>query len=503
MTSNSFYALTFKMIGLIMAMVLACRLTQDIAMGVIALIGMTFALMNQRGKALVTYLIFPFLGIFNPLILPHAELYSIMARLGTLGMTVALMIAAVRSSGKETVPLGGLYAFLGVAAVSSAQGWFPMISFLKLLNFLVFISGLYIGTRNLHHRPEDIRLLRAVLFALAIILVLGSLATLPFPAVAYITSLGYYVREGGVAYAETMFETNETSRITLFAGITNHSQFLAPLLACLNGWILCDMLLVEKRVEKLHLLLLLACPVLVYLTRSRVGFFGYAMSLVFVYLIILPRAALPHSIRRRMSTAMAALTLLLLLGTVVAELQSQIVSRWLRKTDDVVADDRSLTQALTDSRKGGIERCWGEFIRSPLLGSGFQVIEEHRDAYAAGEISLFSAPIEKGLLPLMVLGETGAVGLFVFFGFLASFSYTCLRKRYVATLALFCCLFVTNMGEATFFAPSGGGGVLWMLTVAGGFLVDMTGVLARRSGGGLMGALPQPVRSGRSSRERV
>ena len=31
---------------------------------------------------------------------------------------------------------------------------------------------------------------------------------------------------------------------------------------------------------------------------------------------------------------------------------------------------------------------------------------------------------------------------------------------------------VTNMGEATFFSPGGGGGFLWMLCVVGGFALD-------------------------------
>ncbi|MDD4103080.1 MAG: O-antigen ligase family protein [Kiritimatiellae bacterium] len=482
MLLTPFYKLTLKMVGLIVAIVIACRLTQDYAMVLITMVGVFYSLSNQRGKALVIYLIFPFLGFFNPLILPHTPAFAMFSRLGTLAMTGALLIASVRSPGKERIPLGGLYFFMIVAVISSLQGWFPMISFLKLANFLVFISGIYIGTRNLHHRPHDIVLLRATFMALSFILVFGSVATLPFPAISYITSLKYYIQEGGIAYAEALFESNESAQIALFAGITNHSQFLAPALVCINVWVLCDMLLIEKKIEKAHLALLGVCPLLIFMTRSRIGFFGYAASLAFVYTFTLPKSALSGRARARLSGWMFALLILLIVWAVTFEVREQTISRWLRKTEEVQTDQRSLKEALTDSRQGTIELCMSEFRRSPLLGSGFQVLEVHRAQYERGEISLFSAPLEKGILPLMVLGETGILGATVFGIFLVAFVLGCLKSKYIATLTLFSCLLMTNMGEATFFSPSGGGGVLWMLTAVGGFLIDMSNVVERRMG---------------------
>ena len=488
MRLTSFYKLTLKILGLIVAMIVACRLTKDVALGLIAMAGMLHALTNQRGKALVVYLIFPFLGIFNPIILPHAGLYSVMARLGTMGMTLALLMAAVRSPGKERVPLGGLFVFLAVAALSSAQGWFPLISYLKILNFSVFVSGIYIGTRNLHHRPSDIVLLRATFIALSCIMVFGSLATLPFPAMAYITSLSYYIREGGIAYAETIFANEDSVRIALFAGITCHAQFLAPLLVCVNAWVICDMMLVEKGFHKLHVALLFLCPLLIYMTRSRVGFFGYVASIIFIYLFIIPRISTTSHVRKRLAGGVWFMLIAVIMVMVFSEVRFQTLSRWLRKTDAVEVDGRSLTEAITSSRQGGIELCMNEFRRSPLLGSGFQVMGQHRELYAQGAISLFSAPIEKGLLPLMVLGETGIVGFLVFFSFLVSFVFGCLNKKYYATLTMFGCLLATNMGEATFFSPSGGGGILWMVTVVGGFVIDMTGVIERKRGVSMLSA---------------
>lgn len=88
-------------------------------------------------------------------------------------------------------------------------------------------------------------------------------------------------------------------------------------------------------------------------------------------------------------------------------------------------------------------------------------------------MGIFSAPVEKSIVPLMILGETGIVGAVVFIIFLIVFYGTCKRKCYFVTASLFTVYLATNMAEATIFSPSGPGGVLWMICVSGGFVIDM------------------------------
>ena len=57
--------------------------------------------------------------------------------------------------------------------------------------------------------------------------------------------------------------------------------------------------------------------------------------------------------------------------------------------------------------------------------------------------------------------------------FLISFYSTSCRRRLYVTAALFTVLLATNMGEATFFSPGGGGGVLWTISIIGGYCIDM------------------------------
>ena len=94
---------------------------------------------------------------------------------------------------------------------------------------------------------------------------------------------------------------------------------------------------------------------------------------------------------------------------------------------------------------------------------------------------VLSASIEKGVLPTMVLGETGILGCITFALFLITFYATCNIKRLYITTTMFTLLLVSNMGEATFFSPGGSGGVLWILTVLGGFLIDTVLLYERNS----------------------
>ncbi|MDD4623518.1 MAG: O-antigen ligase family protein [Kiritimatiellae bacterium] len=486
MTGKPFLKLTSKMLFFLVATILLCRWTSNYALIPILGVGVFFALSNQRGKALVFYLLLPFLTIINPLVLPKVGLFSAFARGGTLVMSGALLVAAVRSPGKQTLPFGVMYLYLVVAFVSSLQGYFPLISLLKVVNFLVFLLGIHIGTRNLHHRPEDILLLRATLFAFAILIVLGSLLTLPFPGVAYYISLKRAISEIGLQSAGDMVYTRE--KFSLFSGITNHSQFLAPMLACLAGWLACDMLLIEKRITRIHAILLALIPVLLFMTRSRAGFFAFLAMGIMVYFYCLPKIALPAKVKGRLSGIMVSFLVILTLVGVIYEAKDSLISRWLRKSDDLAEDTRTLNEAVTGSRQGLIEQSLNDYRRARLLGSGFQVQENHRALYDAGIINLFSASIEKGLLPLMVLGETGILGAITFSLFLWSFWIGCAQKRYIATFTLFVVFLSTNIAEATFFSPGGGGGILWMVCVVGGFLIDMTVYIERN------GTQPQLMR---------
>ena len=462
----------FHQVLLIVGIVLLSRFTKNWTVAGLAVYGILSALKQRPGPTLIVYLLLAFLPMVSPILMPRFQHFSIIARLSTLAMTCALILTSDNRDGHQRIPLGTLYPFLLMASLSSMEGYCPIISYLKIVNFFIFITGIYFGTKNIHRCPEAISEIRCTFFAIIVFLVYGSIATLPFPSVAYFTSLRSIIIEYGFDYADEYY-AGATGMNRLLTGVTVHSQFLGPTVACCFAWLLCDMLIVEHRFTTLHLFLLIPIPLIAYMTRSRLAFLVLASSMAFIMFYCIPNAVVLSKVRSRFSSVMLVLTFILILFGVCAEVHNGLMSRWLRKTNDVASDDRTLSAAVTGSRQGKITECLEDFHQNTLFGKGFQVDRTTKGRFEAGQVTIFSASIEKGLLPLMVLGETGILGTLGFVIFLLVFYVTCHECHYTATLTLFSVFLTTNLAEATFFSPAGSGGVLWILMVVGGFVIDM------------------------------
>ena len=466
------YKRAFHLTAMVLAAMVLCRFTNGYAIIAIAALGAFYALRGNAGVSLFVYLLLPMISLVNPLILPRPPLIATVSRLTSLAIVIALILGGAKRKGTEQLPLGHIFLYLVIALISSFQGYFPLISYFKILNFSAFILGLYVGTRNINQNKEDIEFLRAAFLAIAVIIVWGSLAVLPFPAIAYYTSARSTIAAEGLEAAEAMMVDRDGTH--LFSGITVHSQFLGPCLACVGGWVACDMLFIERRLRLLHLLLLAPIPIMIAMTRSRIGLLTFCMLIVMLALYCLPRIQIQEKDRQHIRAMLSSFIVIFILILIAVEARQGTVSRLLRKTDDLAEDQRTLVEALMGSRQGVLRECIHDYRKNPLWGMGFQVMEDHPLLYQQGRISFFSAPIEKGLLPIMVLSETGIIGTAAFLLFLFMFYHDASRKGYIATLTLFSVLLGTNMAEATFFSPSGGGGVFWMFTVCGGFLIDMS-----------------------------
>lgn len=472
--STSQLKAVFRQFLMICGVVLLSRFTKNWGILLLAAYGIFCSLTRKDGKALIVYLLLALLPMINPVVMPRYGHFAMIARLSTSAMTFALILGGTKRRGNHAIPLGGLFIYLVIAVVSSIQGYFPLISFLKIVNFVFFILGIYIGTRNIYRSPKDIQLLRNTFLALSFFIIYGSILTLPFPSVAYFTSIRAIASIYGLEYADTFLANSEGGK-TLFTGITVHSQFLGPMAASLFGWLLCDMWLVERKFSWLHIALLAPIPVISYMTRSRAALLSLLVAAMVAVFFVLKKAKLSFKARQRFNALVACAIVVLAASAIVSECRNATITKWIRKTNDLESDDRSLSDAVTGSRQGLIAQNMIDFKRNVMLGSGFQVDANTRTMYKLGRASLFSATIEKGLLPLMVLGETGIIGGLAFLFFLVSFFAICAQKKYYATASLFTVYLSANMAEATFFSPSGGGGTLWICLVAGGFIIDMSG----------------------------
>lgn len=476
MNELNIYKQTGKMLAFTILAILLCRFSKGYFAPIFVLVGVWCAFANKLGWALVFFVLMPFFVILNPGILPkESPVIGYSMRFGPLMMGLILALRGQSRQGHHRLPFGLIVPFMLVACLSSATGWAPQISYMKILNFVMFLFGIWYGTQNLQHRPKDVFLLRGFFLALCAFLVWGSIAVIPFPGISYATSLGYAMKEGGVELANEMFRQLQADGLkTLFCGVTNHSQALSPVLSCVFAWVACDMLFMERSFRKPHVALLLCTLPLLYMTRSRVALVSSLFVMAILTFYTTQKVTLPQTVKKKLGQGMVLFGTLIVIAAVVAQLRSGAMSAWLRKGEKTDVDKRSWSEALTQSRQGLMQYSLYEFRRNPLIGSGFQVAEYTRDLAKNAKGLVVSASIEKGVLPVMVLGETGVLGLACFLIFLMSFFYVCSRCGYYITITMFSVLLTTNMGEATFFSPGGIGGIIWMLCVVGGFTLDTT-----------------------------
>jgi len=267
-------------------------------------------------------------------------------------------------------------------------------------------------------------------------------------------------------------ELMESGSKILFNGMTCHSQMLSPVVSCLGAWVVCDMLLIERRVVLFHCAILSCVPVLLYLSRSRGGLVMLASVVILIFFVTIPKARLAQHVKNRLGMIVMLAAVLLVGAGVYFECKNEALSRWVRKTDDVSSDGRTLKEAFTGSRQRLIENNLRDFYLNPLLGKGFQVVEGMDRAYATGEAAWFSASVEKGVTPFVILGETGIFGAAAFLFFLSSFYGTCFRRGYMSLMTNFTCFLVANLADSTLFSPSGMGGFMWIVACIGGFATD-------------------------------
>lgn len=469
------YKQTVKMIVFTVLSILICKLTKGYVLPLFVLAGVWCAISQKLGWALVFFVLMPFFVILNPAIFPKgASVVGLSLRAGPLLTGLCLAMGGMSRQGRHRLPFISMIPFLMAALISSSAGWAPKVSYLKWINFVMFLFGIWYGTQNLQYRPKDVFLLRSFFLAICAILVFGSVLVIPFPSISYATSLKTAIAEGGAELAGEVFEMMQLEGLkTLFCGITNQSQALAPLLVCVLAWVSCDMLFLERKFRLPHVVLIAFTFPLLYMTRSRVALVAGVFALGTVFFYTSRVIKLPMHIKQRLGSGMLFCLAFLAAAAVFSQIRSGTMSEWARKTNDSAADRRSLMEALTSSRMGLMDMSLRDFSRNPLFGMGFQVAEYTRDQ-TRGKGFVVSASIEKGVLPVMVLGEVGVLGALCFIVFIVSFFWNCSKRKYYVTITTFSVLLVTNMGEATFFSPGGVGGILWMMCCVGGFAIDTT-----------------------------
>lgn len=467
-----FYKKAARMMALLALAFVAARLTKGYSCFLVVFYGIFAAANNKTGPAICAFTFLSLLTGFNPMLLRiSGAVWNYAIRFGMLALSLSLAVAGFRRRGQHRLPFVGIVPYLLVATISSFGGYWPAVSLAKVLNYFLFMQGIWFGTQNLHEHPKDFMLIRTFFFAVGAFYIAGSALLVFVPSISYLGAANIAIY-GGMAEAESWIREMQISgATTLFCGMYNHSQTLGVLMPEMSTWILCDMLFIEKRFRWPHLVLVLLALPMVFMSRSRVGFMVTLSGLVMITFYTSNKITVEAKIKQHLRSCLFAVFALSVVAGGVMEVRDHTISKWLRKTNDVEGDARGLTEAVTASRMALIDECMSDFRKNPAFGMGFQVNAESAELHG-GKGIVFSAPIEKGILPVMVLGETGFIGFIFFVVFLITFYVTALQRRLYVTVTTFTLILVSNMGEAEFFSPGGTGSCQWILTAVGGFIID-------------------------------
>ena len=414
-----------------------------------------WGLIARKTESLFFWLLMSVCAIIaNGYIIPKNAVFawsqrSLMLGLGTC-MAINVMVYPKHIVMK---PYLGILFYIVFMFFSSAQGWCPPISFLKLILFTVVYFS-YFGVANqVGINPQvSTKRVRSVMLAVSILFVFGSVAVIPFPSLSQLRHEDF---------------VDNPFTLSLFIGMTNHSQCLGPVVSTISVVVFSDLLFAVKKWDVLYLLILLCCPYLVYKTSSRTGMGAYLLGMLFVVYLFMQARGVGSRWKSRAMTAIMVFLLGLIFAMACLPGVQKSARRFLLKTVESSGSSKVTSEVVLSTRQGLIDKSLYYFRKSPVFGNGFQVSEKMVGLKIKGVTSILSAPVEKGVWVSAVLEEGGIIGWFLFVCFLFSCIVISIRRRaYTGAACLVVCM-LTNLGEFTFFSMSYTGGFVWAMVFVG------------------------------------
>ncbi len=394
----------------------------------------------------------------NQFLMPKDMIFMIAQRVITMAFGCMMMLELVNVKIVPAVkPFLLLIPYLLFSIISSAFGWSPIVSYLKLfLFFVVYLAYLGVANQIALQSRSQLPHLRGVVLMIAAFFIVGSIAVLPFPGISQLTGEDYLA---AIASGRTV--------LSLFKGVTVHSQALGPMIAVLTTFIFADWLLSVRKFSWMHFGLLLLCPYLLYRTSSRTAAGSMLVGFAIVTFCLLKERGIGRRWRAKViPIILAGGFLLVVAAMIVPSTRDKIVQFALKQSMSVSASDFNTEDAFV-SRQGLFDLALHNFKKSPIIGNGFQVSIHMENQKAKSLKDYLTAPIEKGVWIVAVLEETGAIGMFLLLTFLIASIARLMKGRCYITVSLLVTFFVLNLGEFSMFSMSNIGGFCWMFIFIG------------------------------------
>ncbi len=330
--------------------------------------------------------------------------------------------------------LGGILVFTMMVSVLFVvqPNNYPQVSTMKLFIFTYGSSSMILGFASLNN--NDTNRIIIWLFSLLTSIVLLSLPTFAFPAIAY-------ARNG-----------------TGFQGIMSHPQTFGPMLTPIVSWIISGIFISKNGKIIKSLIISFILLTLMILSEARTGIVAVALSISTTFIIVIIKSKYFLHFRMDRFIVISILTALVVSVCIVSspDLRSRLTGFVFKH------QSKNIEQALS-SRSGGVESQWNFFLDKPLFGHGFGV-PAGGEAFKIVKVMgvPISAPIEKGFLPTAVLEEVGLMGSVALLYFILSMAARISKSGDPRWLAVFfACIFV-NVGEMVFFSLGGIGLYFWL-----------------------------------------
>ena len=427
--------LAFWVPAVALIMRLISGLSGNAAYGLIAF----WALLGPRQAVVALYLCW-FFNVLNHGVAPVAGMAAILRH----AITAAAFVSVIFHSGFRTRRPTGLLlpltfvlcGFLIVHSMLFSEQ--ADVSVMKAISFTMTVTGIALGWASMSER--DRALTERFMFGS-----LGLIAIVSIPLVAH--PIGYFRNGRG------------------FQGIQVHPQGFGPTMGAF-GALLIAQAFTDRNLRLWKAALLAIAVVWVYLSQARIGALALVAGVVLGIGSELVRSWLAtHPARnplRRFRLAAASLVAVVV-GLAIAPLVADKVMEFITKGSAA----ESVYEAAIKSRGGKIEEMMANIERNPILGTGFGVLSG-ADYFALVRDPIFGLPVmatvEKGVLPVAIVEETGVLGALFTYPWLIMLIIRAVRGGVVPGTVCWSVL-ITNLAEACLFAPGGQGMLQLMLAL--------------------------------------
>lgn len=375
----------------------------------------------------------------------------------SLAFCLASKIFGGRSA-KVSSAFWGIMPYILWECAISAQGFEPVVSYLKLFLFLCIFVSLYAVADQVNASSRvNAKILRSVILSIIVLFIFGSIGSIPFPSISMMAKTPEIM--------EKMLHGEMTS---LFCGLTSHSQALGSFTGVIATFLFADMVFSLRKWDALYVALILGCMVCCYKASSRTGMGTMIAGLGFVTFLFMMAKGVGSSWRSRVLSIMSVIVILSAFCGIAVPQVRERVTKFALKWGGEEKGEQVTVENMFATRQGKIDIALYNFKQKPITGNGFQVSEEMKYERRSGIAAYLAAPVEKGVWIFAIMEEGGAIGLILFVGWLLIlFPALYARQGYVMASTFFGFM-MANTGEFSLFSMTFLGGFYWVMSFAAG-----------------------------------